>query len=206
MVSGKPLRLAAVEGGGTTFVVGIAEGTATNIIERAEFPTTTPSETLSRCAEWLAAREYDALGVACFGPLDLREGSPTYGHVTKTPKYGWQFADVLGPLRAVRPAVPIAFDTDVNAPALAEFRHATAAAVATGEPKPTSSAYITVGTGIGVGLVVNSQPVHGLMHPEGGHVRMLPPYAVVCQTLPSHTCPLPLRSHARTAARFKLHA
>lgn len=168
----RPLRLAAVEGGGTTFVVGIADGTAANIVERAEFPTTTPEETLGRCAEWLAARDYDALGVACFGPLDLRKESRMYGHITTTPKPGWQFADVLGPLCRVRPNVPVALDTDVNAPALAEYRHAAAAALVAGQPKPTSSAYVTVGTGIGVGLVVNCEPVHGLMHPEGGHVSV----------------------------------
>jgi len=163
--------LAAVEGGGTTWVVAIARGTdPSTIVERAEFPTTSPAETLKQCCDWLAKRSYDALGVACFGPVDLQPGSPTYGYITTTPKPGWKHTDVLGPLRAVRPSAPVAFDTDVNAPAVAEYQHAVAEAEASGAPLPTSCAYITVGTGVGVGLVVNGKPVHGLMHPEGGHV------------------------------------
>ena len=142
----------------------------TTVLERAEFPTTTPKETLQRCCEWLASRGYDALGVACFGPVDLKPASPTYGYITTTPKPGWQHTNVLGPLKAIRPGVPVEFDTDVNAPAFAEYEHSRAEARARGAPEPSSCAYITVGTGIGVGLVVNDRPVHGLMHPEGGHV------------------------------------
>jgi len=154
---------AAVEGGGTTFVAAIAAGEPLEIVERAEFPTTcTPSDTLIPVAEWLAARTYDALGVACFGPVDLDKNSPTWGFVTTTPKAGWQQTDVVGPLKALRD-VPVAFDTDVNAPALEEFRHFA-------RPGETSCAYVTLGTGIGVGLVINGRPVKGLVHPEGGHV------------------------------------
>ena len=104
-------RLAAVEGGGTTFVVAIAVGEPVpeNVVERAEFPTTSPAETLRRCCDWLAKHEYHALGVACFGPLDLHPSSPTYGFIATTPKPGWRNTDVLGPLRAVRPNVPFAF-------------------------------------------------------------------------------------------------
>jgi fructokinase len=162
-------RLAAVEGGGTTFVVAIASD-PTTVLERAEFPTTTPKETLRKCCEWLASRHYDALGVACFGPLDLKPDSPTFGYITTTPKPGWQQTNVLGPLKAVRPAAPTLFDTDVNAPAVAEFEHMVAEARARGVAPPTSCCYITVGTGIGVGLVINEKPVHGMMHPEGGHM------------------------------------
>ena len=160
--------LAAVEGGGTTFVVAIGYS-PTDIFDRQEFPTTTPQETLAQCVEWLGERSYDALGVACFGPIDLQPSSPTYGYITTTPKPGWQNVDVLGPLRAVRD-VPFGFDTDVNAPAVAEHAFAVAEAVKAGKTPPSSCCYITVGTGIGVGLVINNAPVHGLMHPEGGHV------------------------------------
>jgi fructokinase len=162
-------RLAAVEGGGTTFVVAIASD-PTTVLERAEFPTTTPKDTLRKCCEWLASRHYDALGVACFGPLDLKPDSPTFGYITTTPKPGWQQTNVLGPLKAVRPAAPTLFDTDVNAPAVAEYEHMVAEARARGVAPPTSCCYITVGTGIGVGLVINEKPVHGMMHPEGGHM------------------------------------
>jgi fructokinase len=160
------LILAAVEGGGTTWVCAIAHDDPTNIVERAEFPTTTPAETLGKCCDWLRTRTYDALGVATFGPVDLNKSSPTYGYITTTPKPGWKNTDVLGPLCALR-KVPFLFDTDVNAPALAEFLE-----MQREGHKGSSCAYITVGTGIGIGLVVNGQPVHGLMHPEGGHVAV----------------------------------
>jgi len=97
------------------------------------------------------------------------QGSPTYGYITTTPKPGWKNTDVLGPLLRVR-RVPVVFDTDVNAPAMAEYLNAKKSAGPGG--KITSCAYITVGTGIGVGLVVNGAPVHGLMHPEAGHVSV----------------------------------
>jgi len=157
---------AGVEGGGTTFVVCLAEelpGVPLRILERAEFPTRTPPKaTLDEVVAWLRKREYDALGVAMFGPVDLEPESPTWGWITTTPKPGWQNTDVMGPLLAVRP-VPCGFDTDVNAPALEEFRHFA-------RPEETSCAYVTVGTGIGVGLVVNGRCVKGLVHPEGGHI------------------------------------
>ena len=105
------MRYAAVEGGGTSWVVAIAVDDPTNVVERADFPTTTPAETIGKCVAWLSARQYDALGVATFGPVDLAPHSPTYGYITTTPKPGWKNVDVLGPLRAVRPAAPVAFDT-----------------------------------------------------------------------------------------------
>lgn len=159
-------RVAGVEGGGTTFVVAVGEGEPLKIVERAEFPTRVPaSETLDEVKAWLAKRDYDALGVAMFGPVDLDIQSPTWGFVTTTPKAGWQNTDIMGPLLAVRD-VPHNFDTDVNAPALEEFRHYA-------RPQEGSCAYVTVGTGIGVGLVVNGVSVKGLVHPEGGHIPVL---------------------------------
>jgi len=159
-------KLAGVEGGGSTFVAAIATGEPPRIIEREEFPTgANPKATLDNVCKWLAAREYDSLGVAMFGPVDLTRGSPTWGHVTTTPKPGWQNVDVMGPLLAAR-RVPCGFDTDVNAPALEEFRHFA-------RPGEQSCAYVTVGTGVGVGLVVNGRCVKGLLHPEGGHVPVL---------------------------------
>lgn len=155
--------LAAVEGGGTTFVVAIAKDRPENIVERASFPTTTPAETLGKCKAWLETRSFDALGIATFGPIDPQPSSKTYGRITKTPKKLWRDADVVGALDVFN--VPVKFDTDVNAPALSEYR----AMVARGE-HPSSVAYATVGTGIGVGLVVNGAPVHGLLHPEAGHM------------------------------------
>eukprot|EP00629_Pelagomonadales_sp_RCC1024_P017806 CAMPEP_0119282660 /NCGR_PEP_ID=MMETSP1329-20130426/27086_1 /TAXON_ID=114041 /ORGANISM="Genus nov. species nov., Strain RCC1024" /LENGTH=315 /DNA_ID=CAMNT_0007283323 /DNA_START=84 /DNA_END=1027 /DNA_ORIENTATION=+ len=156
------VTLAAVEGGGTTFVCAIAVDKPDNIVERVSFPTTTPAETLGKCREWLAARSFDSLGVATFGPVDPTRGSPTYGRITETPKPGWKQTDVLAALPF---DVPTQFDTDVNAPALSEYR----AMVADGYDLG-SVAYATVGTGVGVGLVVNGGCVHGLLHPEAGHI------------------------------------
>ncbi|GMH46348.1 hypothetical protein TrRE_jg4297 [Triparma retinervis] len=112
---------------------------------------------------------YVALGVATFGPIDLTPTSPTYGYIQQTPKSGWSHTDVLTPLRSVNPSAPLKFDTDVNAPAMSEY----ALSVSSGSPC-TSVAYVTVGTGVGVGIVVNGKPVHGLMHPEAGHVPVVP--------------------------------
>ncbi|KAJ8603617.1 hypothetical protein CTAYLR_004853 [Chrysophaeum taylorii] len=153
-------RIAGVEGGGTTWVCAIANEDL-EILERASFPTTsTPSETLAAIGEWLGAREVEALGVASFGPVDPDPASATYGYITATPKPGWQQTDVIGFLkRYVR--VPTKFDTDVNAPAFAEWSL---------KPSLASLAYVTVGTGVGVGLVVNGKPLHGLLHPEAGHI------------------------------------
>eukprot|EP00667_Euglena_gracilis_P014360 EG_transcript_14863 len=153
--------LAGVEGGGTTWVAALAQDDPWNIVDRADFPTTTPAETLAQVKRWLAERQFDALGVSTFGPVDPKVGSPTYGHITTTPKPLWGNTDVLGPLWDK--SVPCRFDTDVNAPALAEFLY-------NRRPGDTSAVYITVGTGIGVGVVVNGEPVHGLLHPEGGHL------------------------------------
>lgn len=129
----------------------------TDVLERAEFKTTTPEETLGKCCAWLKEREYDALGVASFGPVDLDKASPTYGYITTTPKTAWKNTDILGPLLKVR-KVPVVFDTDVNAPALAEYLQAQKDSKGL-DGNVTSCAYITVGTGIGVGLVVNGAPV-----------------------------------------------
>lgn len=154
---------AGVEGGGTTFVVAIATGEPLRIVERAEFPTRVPpSVTLDEVAAWLSQRHYDALGIAMFGPVDLDPKSATWGYITTTPKPGWQQTDVVGPLKRVR-NVPIGFDTDVNAPALEEFRHFA-------RPNEESCAYVTIGTGVGIGLVINGRCVKGLVHPEGGHI------------------------------------
>eukprot|EP00929_Paragymnodinium_shiwhaense_P078478 TRINITY_DN40696_c0_g1_i1.p1 TRINITY_DN40696_c0_g1~~TRINITY_DN40696_c0_g1_i1.p1 ORF type:complete len:222 (+),score=14.74 TRINITY_DN40696_c0_g1_i1:132-797(+) len=159
--------LAAVEGGGTSWRVALAYAdTPADFIERASFRTTTPEETLGAINRWLLARDFDALGVASFGPIEARRGMPKWGYITQTPKPGWRNTDVLGAItKGCRRKVPIGWDTDVNAPALAEYD--LGGGPARGE---TSCAYITVGTGVGVGLVVNAKPVHGLLHPEGGHI------------------------------------
>ena len=108
-----------------------------------------------------AHTEITAVGAACFGPIDLDRSSPTFGRITTTPKPGWRGADVVGALRTL--SVPVAFDTDVNGAALAEYRWGAGRGV---DP----FVYVTVGTGIGGGAIVGARPVHGLVHPEMGHV------------------------------------
>jgi len=150
-----------VETGGTR--VRCAVGTGPDDV-RAEttVPTTTPAETLRRVLEFFRAHtEITAVGAACFGPIDLDRTSPTFGRITTTPKPGWRGADVVGALRAL--SVPVAFDTDVNGAALAEYRWGAGRGV---DP----FVYVTVGTGIGGGAIVGARPVHGLVHPEMGHV------------------------------------
>jgi len=162
-------RIAAIEAGGTTWVAAMAlVGKLDELFDRIEIPTTDPTTTISAIRTWLRERgDVSAIGIASFGPIDAKEGSATFGFITSTPKSGWANTDVVGllGLRDEFKGVPFKFTTDVNAPALAEYRlHK--------KPGSSSMAYITVGTGIGVGLVINGAPVHGLVHPEGGHVQV----------------------------------
>jgi fructokinase len=152
-----------IEAGGTKFVC--ATGRAGRLVAEARIATTSPSETLGAALAFFQAHgPVAALGVASFGPIDLDRRSPSYGFITTTPKPGWAHTDIVEPLtRAL--AIPVAFDTDVNAAALAEQRWGAARAAA-------SVVYVTVGTGIGGGAVVNGRPVHGLVHPEMGHARI----------------------------------
>lgn len=162
------VRVAAIEGGGQSWVAGIAQDTPDNIIEREVFVTEDPETTLSKIRAWLSQRTFDSIGIACFGPVDARPSSPTFGFITSTPKAFWKNTDVLKllGLKDEFKNIPFRFDTDVNAPAYAEFcLHR--------QPGTTSCAYITVGTGVGVGLVINSSTTLGLMHPEAGHIKVL---------------------------------
>ena len=135
---------------------------------RAELriPTGAPAETLARAVAFFRERPRPvaAVGIASFGPIDLDPASPTWGFVTTTPKPGWAHTDVAGPFRAAL-GVPVGFDTDVNGAALAEHRWG-----AGREVDPL--VYLTVGTGVGGGAVVNGRLLHGLVHPEIGHLRL----------------------------------
>jgi fructokinase len=137
---------------------------------RAEirFETTTPRETIQKAIEFLSDHHEQtpltAVGIASFGPLDLHRDSPTFGHVTTTPKPGWSGTDLVGRFRQAL-ALPVAFDTDVNAAALAEHLWGAARGL-------ENFVYLTVGTGIGGGALVNGALLHGLTHPEMGHIRI----------------------------------
>jgi fructokinase len=154
-------RLGGIEAGGTKFVLAV--GTASGeILARHSLPTDRPEDTLPKVADWFDSQgPLAALGIASFGPVDLDPSSSRWGYITDTPKPGWSQCDLAG-FFARRWGVPIGFDTDVNAAALAE---ATFAGLEAG-----TLAYVTVGTGIGGGLVINGQPVHGAAHPEMGHL------------------------------------
>jgi fructokinase len=156
----------AVEGGGTKFVLAIGDETGRLLIEE-RFATAHPATTLPRMVAWLEGQvqlrgPLAAIGVGSFGPVELRRESPQYGCILKTPKADWSGTDILGPLARAFDC-PIGFDTDVNGAALAEHRWGGAQDVA-------DLVYVTVGTGIGGGIVIAGRPVHGLLHPEVGHI------------------------------------
>jgi fructokinase len=163
--------LAAIEAGGTKFVLAVGPSPDT-ITARHTIPTRDPQATLAEAAAWFAAQgPVSALGIGSFGPVELDRASPQWGFVTTTPKPGWANTDVARHLaRALgrgKGGVPVGFDTDVNAAALAEHR---ARARNGGGDAGGSLAYLTIGTGIGGGLVVDGRPVHGIAHPEIGHI------------------------------------
>ena len=134
------------------------------LIDRMSIPTETPKKTLTAMADFFKDASIDALGIGCFGPLNLDASSKTYGYITKTPKEGWSNLDVLGFFQKEL-SVPVAIDTDVNAAMLGEIRKGAAVGC-------DSAIYITVGTGIGVGVYVNGGLLHGLVHPEAGHILL----------------------------------
>ena len=157
-----------VESGGTKFVCVIGRGPG-EIEAETRIPTTTPGATLSQIVDFFRAESsrhgrLTAIGVGSFGPVDLREGSATWGFITTTPKAGWADTDVAGRLMKDL-GVPVAFDTDVNAAAIGEARWGAAQGLDT-------FVYLTVGTGIGGGGLVGGQPMHGLVHPEIGHMLL----------------------------------
>lgn len=166
----QPSRFGAVEAGGTKWVCAIGDADG-GLLTTTTFATTTPAETLSRAIEFLGdGGPLAAVGVGCFGPVDVHPSSPTWGYITSTPKPGWANTDVAHTLQDALGA-RVAFDTDVNASALGELAFGAAQGLDT-------FAYITVGTGIGAGIVVNRQLVHGLVHPEFGHMRVPHDWAV----------------------------
>ena len=154
-----------IECGGTKFVCAIGSE-AGEVSARAEFPTTTPDATIARALAFFAGlpAQPRALGIGSFGPVDLDRSSPKYGYITSTPKDGWRDTDLVGAVRRAT-GLPVAFDTDVNAAALGEARWGAARGLHT-------FLYVTIGTGVGGGAMVNGCPLHGLVHPEMGHIRV----------------------------------
>lgn len=159
--SDQPL-FGGIEAGGTKFVLAVGHA-PDRIVARHTIATTDPEQTLQAAEQWLADHgPLVGLGIGCFGPIELDHASPRWGRINDTPKSGWADCDIAGRLgRAL--ACPVGFDTDVNAAALAEARYGAGRG-------SRALAYITVGTGVGGGLVIDGCPVHGAGHAEMGHV------------------------------------
>lgn len=154
-------RLGAVEIGGTKTLVAAAES-VDDLVGHRRFPTTTPEDTLDAVTAYLASTNVTGVGVASFGPVELRPGHEGFGQITITPKQGWSHTPVVAWFTQ-KLGVPVAFDTDVNAAAVGEGRWGAAVDV-------DDFVYVTVGTGIGGGVVSKGSPLHGAPHPEVGHV------------------------------------
>jgi fructokinase len=157
-------QYAGVEAGGTKFVCMVAAGPE-DVRAQVSFPTTKPEETLGQAVSFFKAHKpFSALGIGTFGPCDFNPASPSYGCLSTSIKPGWKQADMLGPFRRAFD-VPVGIDTDVNAAALGEYTWGAGQGLDT-------VLYLTVGTGIGGGGVINGRMMHGLFHPEMGHIRV----------------------------------
>ncbi|MBR0079954.1 MAG: ROK family protein [Synergistaceae bacterium] len=162
----------ALETSGTKMFCAVGNE-AGQIVDQMKIPTTTPNETMPKVIEYFKSKidpslsddeKISALGVACFGPVDLREGSKTYGSILNTPKVAWRNYPMLKTLQEAL-NIPVAIDLDVNVALLGETTWGTAKDL-------TDAVYVTIGNGIGMGAISAGEPVHGMLHPEAGHIRM----------------------------------
>lgn len=154
----------AIEAGGTKFVCGLGSGPED--LKTCEIQTTSPQCTVAAAIKFLQENscQLNAVGIGSFGPVDLHVGSPSFGFITSTPKTAWRNFDFAGAVRSAL-NVPVGFDTDVNAAALGEARWGAAQGI-------SDLLYLTIGTGIGGGAIVDGRILHGLVHPEMGHIRV----------------------------------
>jgi fructokinase len=157
------MRLGALEAGGTKMVCAIGNENG-EILERISIPTESPDVTMPKLIAYFADKDIEALGIGCFGPIDLNRNSETYGSITTTPKLAWKNYNIV---KAFQEAlnVPVGFDTDVNGSALGEATWGITKGL-------DSSMYITIGTGVGTGIITNGTLLHGMLHPEGGHLLL----------------------------------
>ena len=155
------MRLGALEAGGTKMVCAIGNEMG-EIFEQVSIPTETPEITMPKLIDYFREKNVEALGVACFGPVELDRESPDYGHITTTPKLAWRGYDIVGALQNAL-GCPVGFDTDVNGSVLGE--------VTFGQAKGKKCViYLTIGTGVGGGIYIDGKLLHGMLHPETGHV------------------------------------
>ena len=156
-----PLKLfGAIEAGGTKMVCAVVDIFG-NIVEEKIIPTTTPEETANKMIQFFSKYELSSLGIGTFGPVDLNEKSPTYGSILNSPKLPWIGFNYFKAFKSLN--IPIGIDTDVNAACLGETEYGASRGL-------KNVIYITIGTGIGVGIISEGKLVHGMMHPEGGHI------------------------------------
>lgn len=158
------MLIGGIEAGGTKMVCAVGDENGV-IKDRTSFPTRQPEETFADMIAYYRNWDIQALGIGCFGPVDLNRQSRTYGYITKTPKPGWGNCDIVGAFKDAL-GVPVGFDTDVNGAVLGEVTWGAARGL-------DSAIYITIGTGVGVGVYVNGGLLHGLVHPEGGHILLI---------------------------------
>ena len=155
----------ALEAGGTKMVLAVMNEQG-ETLEKTSIPTLTPAETMPRMISFFSKYPIVSLGIGCFGPLDLNPASDTFGYITATPKLDWRNYPIVHAFQEAL-HVPVGLDTDVNGAALAEAFLGAARGL-------QSCLYVTVGTGIGGGVIIHGKPVHGLMHPEIGHIPVNP--------------------------------
>lgn len=159
------MLVGAIEAGGTKFVCAIGNE-KNEIIERVSFPTTTPEETLRSVFNFFDQYSLASIGIGSFGPIDINESSDKYGYILSTPKIPWKNFNFLGAMKE-RYSIPIGWTTDVNAAALGESKFGAAKGL-------KNTMYITIGTGIGAGAIVNGELLAGIGHPEMGHLLVRP--------------------------------
>lgn len=157
------MRLGALEAGGTKMVCAIGNENG-EIFERVSITTETPEVTMPKLIAYFMDKKIEALGIGCFGPIDLNRNSETYGYITTTPKLAWADYNIVGAFKKAL-KVPVGFDTDVNGSALGEATWGITKGL-------DNSMYITVGTGVGAGIITNGKLLHGMLHPEGGHLLL----------------------------------
>lgn len=153
----------ALEAGGTKMVLAIGNENG-KIIEQRSIPTETPEITIPKIIDYFKEKDMVSLGIGSFGPIDLDKKSKTYGYITSTPKLAWVNYDIVGTIKKAL-NIPIGFDTDVNGSALGEATWGSTKGL-------DSSIYITIGTGVGVGVYINGSLLHGMLHPEAGHILL----------------------------------
>jgi len=158
---GVNIMLGSIEAGGTKFVCAVSD-LALNIVDKVTIDTQTPDITLKQVLQFFAKHSIKSMGIGCFGPIDINPHSNTYGYITATPKAGWQHFNFVKTIQD-HIDVPIAFNTDVNVAAYGEFK--------LGAAKQTNnSIYLTIGTGIGGGVIIDKKIITGRHHPEMGHI------------------------------------